>query len=93
MRLSPPRTHFPAVSSEAMRIKSLAQGHDILMPGVQPSISVSRSGYSNHMTNMLNRIWCVVMDILTSDVLCDDRYDKHLIRCVTMDMTDIGCGV
>ena len=39
---------------EAIRIKCLVQGHDILMqPGFEPSISVSRNRHSNHMTNML----------------------------------------
>ena len=47
-------THFEAVSTEAMRIKCLAQGHSILMqPWFELSISVSRNLHLNHMTNML----------------------------------------
>ena len=42
MRLSPPGTHFTAESTEAMRIKSLAQGENILMLGFEPSTSVSK---------------------------------------------------
>ena len=51
--MSPPGTHFTAESTEAMQIKCLAQGHDILMPEFAPSASVSRNRHSNHMTNML----------------------------------------
>ena len=39
----PPGTHFTAESTEAMRIKSLAQGKNILMLGFEPSTSVSKS--------------------------------------------------
>ena len=54
MRLSPPGTHFTAESTEAMQTKCLAQGHNILMlPGFEPSTSVSRNGHPNHMTNIL----------------------------------------
>ena len=42
MRLSPPGTHFTAESTEAMQIKSLAQGENILMLGIVPSIFVSK---------------------------------------------------
>ena len=48
-----PGTHFTTESTEAMRIKCLAQGRNILMPGFEPSTSVSRNQHSNHMTNML----------------------------------------
>ena len=40
MRLSPPGTHFTAESTEAMRIKSLAQGENILMLRIEPSTFV-----------------------------------------------------
>ena len=40
MRLSPPGTHFAAELTEEMRTKSLAQGHNILMSGVELSTSV-----------------------------------------------------
>ena len=33
----PPGTHFTAEPTEAMRIKCLGQGHNILMPGFEPS--------------------------------------------------------
>ena len=49
----PPGTHFTAESTEAMRIKCLAQKRSILIPGFQPSTSVSRNQHTNHMTNML----------------------------------------
>ena len=42
MRLSQPGTHFTAESTEAMRIKSLAQGENILMLGIEPSAFVSK---------------------------------------------------
>ena len=42
MRLSPPGTHFTAESTEAMRIKSLAQGENILMLEIEPSTFVSK---------------------------------------------------
>ena len=37
-----PGTHFTAESTEAMRIKSLAQGESILMLGIEPSTFVSK---------------------------------------------------
>ena len=43
MRLSPPGTHFTAKSTEAMRIKCHAQGHNILMSGIEQSTSVSQN--------------------------------------------------
>ena len=45
----PPGTHFTAESTEAMRIKCLAQGHNILMPGFEPPTSVSSNRHPNHM--------------------------------------------
>ena len=39
MRLSPPGTHFTAESIEAMRMKCLAQVHNILMSGFELSTS------------------------------------------------------
>ena len=42
MRLSPPGTHFTAESTEAMRIKSLAQGENILMLRFEPATFVSK---------------------------------------------------
>ena len=45
--------------TEAMWNKCLAQGHNILMPGFEPSTSVSRNRHSNHMANMLCN-WCVI---------------------------------
>ena len=42
MRLSPPGTHFTAESTEAMRIKSLAQGENILMLEIESSTFVSK---------------------------------------------------
>ena len=43
MRLSPPGTHLTAESTEAMRMKCLAQGNNILLPGFEPSTSVSKT--------------------------------------------------
>ena len=49
-----PRTHFTAESTEAMRIKCLAHGHNILMQtGFNLLISVSRNQHLSHMTTML----------------------------------------
>ena len=42
MRLSPPGTDFTAESTEAMRIKSLAQGENILMLRFEPATFVSK---------------------------------------------------
>ena len=41
--MSPHGTHFTAESTEAMRIKCLAQGNNILLPGFEPSTSVSKT--------------------------------------------------
>ena len=44
--------HFTTESTEAMQIKCLAQGHNILMkPEFEPPIAVSRNQHLNHMTN------------------------------------------
>ena len=43
MRLSPPGTHFTAESTEAMQIKCLAQGNNILLLGFELSTSVSKT--------------------------------------------------
>ena len=43
----PPGTHFTAESTEAMQIKYLAQGNNILLPGFEPSTSVTRNRHSN----------------------------------------------
>ena len=40
--MSPPGTHFTAESTEAMRIKSLAQGEKILMLRFEPATFVSK---------------------------------------------------
>ena len=50
-RLSPTGTHFTAESTEAMRIKSLAQGENILMLGFEPSTFCIQNRHSNHYTN------------------------------------------
>ena len=42
-RLSPPDTYFTAESTEAMWIKCLAQGNNILLSGFEPSTSVSKT--------------------------------------------------
>ena len=39
---------FTAESTEAMQIKCLAQGHNILMSGFKLSTSVTRNRHSNH---------------------------------------------
>ena len=45
-------THFTAESTEAMRIKCLAQGHNILMQSeFEPSIAVFRNRHLTRMTN------------------------------------------
>ena len=51
--VDPSGTHFTAESTDAMQIKCLAQGHNILISGFVQSTSVTRNRYSNHYTNML----------------------------------------
>ena len=53
MRLSQPGAHFTAESTEAMQVKYLAQGNNILLPGFEPSTSASRNRHSNQTINML----------------------------------------
>ena len=48
----PPGTHLTTGSTEATRIKCLAQGHLILMPGFEPSTLASRIRHPNHMNNV-----------------------------------------
>ena len=50
--LSPPGTHFTAESTEAMRIKSLAQGENILMLGFEPSTFCIQNRHSNHYNQL-----------------------------------------
>ena len=52
----PPGTHFTAESTEAIRVKCLAQGRNILMPEFEPSTPVSRSRHFNHMSNILKQV-------------------------------------
>ena len=53
-RVYPPGTHFTVESTDAMRIKCLPQGLNILMlPGFEPSIAVSIDRHLAHVTNML----------------------------------------
>ena len=40
-------------STEAMQIKHRAQGQNILLPGFEPSTSVSRNRHSSQTTKML----------------------------------------
>ena len=49
--------NFTAESTEAMQMKCLAQGHNILMWGFEQSTSVTRIRHSNHLTNMLIYIY------------------------------------
>ena len=58
MRLSPPGTHFTAESTEAMRIKSLALGENILMLGIESSTFVSKIDILN--TTLIVHIYIVV---------------------------------
>ena len=44
---------YSAESTEAMRIKFLAQGNNILLPGFEPSTSVFQNRHSSQPTNML----------------------------------------
>ena len=44
---------FTTDSTEAMRIKCLAQGNNILLPRFEPSTSVSRNRHSSQSTNLL----------------------------------------
>ena len=43
MKMRDSGTHFTAESTEAMRMKCLAQGNNILLPGFEPSTSVSKT--------------------------------------------------
>ena len=63
-RLSPPGNQFTAETTEAMGIMCLVRGLNILIPGFQPSTSVSRDRHSNNMDNMLQaklaQLFCIV---------------------------------
>ena len=53
-RVFPSGTHFIAVSTDALRIKYIAQGYNILIQsGFEQSTYVSSNRYLTHMTNML----------------------------------------
>ena len=58
-------THFTAESTESLRIKCLAQGHNILIqPVFEPWVAVSRNRHITNMTIMLHKTismnWLVV---------------------------------
>ena len=57
------KCYSPEKSTEAMQIKYLAQGNNILLPGFEPSTSVTRNRHSNQTTNML---WCCVVGVVVS---------------------------
>ena len=62
-KVFPSGTHFTAESTEVIRIKCLAQGHDIqMLPGFEPSIAMSRNGYLTNMTNILQYIYIYDVD-------------------------------
>ena len=62
--MSPPGTHFTAESTEAMRIKCLAQGHNILMPEFEPSTPVSRNRHSIYLEIKLVLIKIMIVHLL-----------------------------
>ena len=82
MRLSPPGTHFIAESTEAMWIKCLAQGHDILMSGFELATSVFRHRHSKHMTNMLQFYTLYQYFHLSINFIFRSRYAKneHIVQ-------------
>ena len=51
-----PCIRFTAESTDAMRIKWHAHGHNILIPGLELSTSVARNRHSFHKTNMLQEV-------------------------------------
>ena len=82
MGLSLPGTHLTAESTEAMRIKCLAQGNNILLPGFEPSTSVSRNRHYNHCDQYAMRgkrcITCLVVDECYLCVLKVDIYHTSI---------------
>ena len=87
MKLSPPGTHFAAESTEAMRIKYLAQGNNILLLGFEPSTSVTRNRHSNQTTNMLISYLCDNLRRVYN-ILIGQRERKRHLRIVLYPVFD-----
>ena len=74
MRLSPPGTSFAVELTEAMQIKCVAQGHNILVPGFQLSTSVSRKHF-NHISNLLQVGIIILRHLNNNKILVNQYFD------------------
>ena len=68
-----------------MQIKRLAQGHNILMPGFEPSTSVSKNRRSSQPTNMilLWLLWLLYFNILFMNAPITYDYCFHVLSQVS----------
>ena len=78
--MSPPGTNFTAESTEAMQIKYLAQGNNILLPVFEPSTSVTRNRHSNQTTNMHRNLDQFINANPLCVVISKDDIDTNLER-------------
>ena len=81
-------TNLTADSTEAMRIMCLAQGHNVLMSGIEPSISVSRNRHSNNMINM-HRTKCRVSQIIRMQFVARETRSAQIMHIDLICTKDI----
>ena len=86
MRLSPPGTHFTAESTDAMQVKSLAQGENILMLRFKPATFVSKIDILTTTPIVHNTLYRTIFQVLESfgNQIAISGTDILLERAVTL---------
>ena len=90
MKMSPSATYFSTESTETMRIKRLAQGHNILLQsGFKPSIAVSRNRHLTHMISMLRSMVSMVCErlITVNAIIVVSIYDITISQQFKLKMS------
>ena len=93
-----PGTHFTAESTEAMQIKYLAQGNNILLPGFEPSTSVSKTDIlaNRPIYNIIYNItWmilaCGCIYIQVHMCVCKEYVNVCMCTCVSICVDMFMC--
>ena len=83
--MSPPGTHFTAESTEAMRIKSLAQGENILMLRFEPATFVSKIDIQSIIKFISNQIKKFDIQCTLYNIHGKLFYNKHVATFLISD--------